>query len=91
MQTEFYSPKGLRQYGIRFANGVLRRKVGLSQLSTSITGPVSLAKTGLGLIAKKLALQKPAERKIKSRFTIDPEKIGSIKMISPSVMDGVNN
>jgi len=82
MQTEFYSSKGVRQYGVRFANGVLRRKAGLSQLSTSIAGPVSLAKTGLGFLAKKLALHKQAERKIVSHFAIDQGKIGSIKMIS---------
>ncbi len=81
MQTEFYSDQGLRQYGVRYANGVLRRKVGLNLKSTSTTGPVAAAKAGIGLVSKKLGLQKPVERKITSRFTIDPDKLGAIKIL----------
>jgi hypothetical protein len=85
MQTEFYSNKGIRNYGVRFANGILRRRAGLNPTSTAITGPLASAKIGLGLVAKKLGLQKQVERKITSRFTIDPSCKGAIRPLSESM------
>ena len=84
MQTEFYSGQGLRQYGVRYANGILRRKAGLNPKSTTTQGPVAVAKVGLGLVTKKIGLHKPAERTITSRFTIDPQNIGAIKLLDKS-------
>ncbi len=87
LQTEFYSAKGLRQYGVRFANGILRRKTGVAPNSTTTNGFVGLAKVGLGLVSKKLGLYKPVEREITARFTIGPEQIGSIKQLNQSVQN----
>ena len=89
MQTEFYSPKGLRQYGVRFANGILRRKTGSSPTSTTITGPLGLAKIGLSLVSKKLGLHKPTEREIISRFTIDPKKNGAFKLLGSPMQEAL--
>lgn len=90
MQTEFYSDKGLKQYGVRFANGILRRKTGVSANSTTTIGAVALAKAGLGLVSKKIGLYKPVERKITSQFTIDPHNVGAIRQFEQnqqSVLD----
>lgn len=87
MQTEFYSDNGLRRYGVRFANGLLRRKFGIQPKSTSITGPLALAKTGIGLVSKKLGLQKASERKIPSLFTIDPNRPGATLKLQPEMQN----
>ncbi len=84
LQTEFYSKKGIREYGIRFANGLLRRRAGITPAPVKTTGLGALAKTGMGLMAKKLRLNSPIERKIKSQFTIDPAKNGSICQLDRS-------
>ncbi len=78
LQTEFYSNNGMREYGIRFANGLLRRRAGITPAPVTTNGLGALAKTGLGLVAKKLGLNSPVERKIRSEFTIDPTKSGNI-------------
>jgi len=78
LQTEFYSNKGIREYGVRFTNGLLRRRVGIKPSAVKTNGIGAFAKTGLGLVAKKLGLNSPTERKIKSQFTIDPNKSGHI-------------
>lgn len=82
LQTEFYSADGLRNYGVRFANGLLRRKAGMAKLSTGISGGLALAKCGLGLAAKKLGVNAARERTIKARFTIDPSASGAIELLS---------
>lgn len=85
LQTEFYSSKGLRQYGVRFANGVMRRKLGVNAGSTVIEGPIALAKIAAGLVAKKLNLHKATERELVSRFTIDPIRSGAILKLNEPV------
>ncbi|HHI82465.1 MAG TPA: hypothetical protein ENJ99_04860 [Rhizobiales bacterium] len=80
-QTEFYSSQGLRRYGAIYANGLLRRRAGLTPRPVSTGGLAGLVKSGFGLVAKKCGLHKPAERKIISRFTVDPAKPGSINQL----------
>ena len=82
MQTEFYSGTGLRRYGVRYFNGLMRRWTGFVPRSTRIGGVTGLAKAGLGLVAKKAGVFKPAERKIVSKFTVDPDQPGSIARLS---------
>jgi len=84
LQTEFYSAKGVKRLGVRFANGIMRRKLGIEPKSCDIAGPAGIAKAGLGLVAKKLGLNKPTEREIKLGFTIDPQQQYGITMIEES-------
>ena len=90
LQTEFYTARGVKRLGVRFANGVIRRRLGLAPKSCDINGPLALAKASLGLAAKKLGINKPHEREIRLGFRLDPDQQHGIAMIDEALQQAAN-
>ncbi len=86
LQTEFYSPKGLKELGVRYANGIMRRRLGITPGPVKNTGLATYVKAFTGLALKKLGVNKPAERKIISRFILDPASPGAVRQLSANEM-----
>ena len=70
--TEHYTDEIRKSYAVNYANGVLRRKFGLENLSPSITGPMVYPKAALAVIWRKLHLHKAHEIKRMIDFALDP-------------------
>ncbi len=61
-----------KSYGVNFANGVLRRKFGMENLSKSIDGLTVYPKTLLALFWRKFNLNSSNKFVPMIDFTIDP-------------------
>ena len=72
LQSEYHHPASLRRYAALYANGLLRRRLGMNPRST---GPGALGealRAVTGLAAKKLKVHAPKPRKVPMQFVIDP-------------------
>ena len=70
--TEHVTPAVRRNYAVNFANGILRRTIGLDKLGQSIAGPSYWSKMATVAAAKALRLQKGREQVFKIDFAVDP-------------------
>lgn len=70
--TEHYTDDIRKSYAVNYANGILRRKFGMEDLSQSITGPMVYPKAALALFWKKFNLNKSGKFKPMVDFTLDP-------------------
>jgi hypothetical protein len=81
LQTEYHHPATIRRYGALYANGVLRRHLGLKPAGT---GPGALGETlraAAGLVAKKLKIRAPKPRRVTMAFVVDPQAPGHVRRI----------
>ena len=76
--TDYFTPHAQKKYGVYYANGVLRRKFGLSPQSTSTEGLGAYAKCAAALLFKKAGVMKSSEREMVSTFRLDPNQLGQI-------------
>ncbi|MET0294318.1 MAG: hypothetical protein ABW042_04820 [Phenylobacterium sp.] len=76
LSLEFMTPAALMRANLIYANGVLRRRAGLSpRLAPGVT-PVNVGKLAIARAAKALRLQTPHERVLPTTFTLDPANPG---------------
>lgn len=79
LSIEFMTPAALARANVIYANGVLRRRAGLSpRLADGLT-PANLGKLALARAAKALKLQTPHERVLPVTFTLDGEAPGMLR------------
>ncbi|HEY9218577.1 MAG TPA: hypothetical protein VIO94_11045 [Phenylobacterium sp.] len=78
LSLEFMTPAALLRANVIYANGVLRRRMGMSPRLRDGAGPVNLAKLGVARAAKALNLQRPNERVLTPSFRLDPAKPGML-------------
>lgn len=79
--TEHVTSAVRRNYAVHFGNGILRRTLGLANLSAATTGPSYWMKLGTMAAAKALKLQKGREQKFRVDFAVDPSAPGGFKDI----------
>ena len=82
--TDYYTPQAQRKYGVYFANGIVRRWLGLSPRSSSANGLGATIKCAAALIIKKLGLQRHSEREMIMSFKLDPANPGQLIDIAPA-------
>ncbi|MBK9078043.1 MAG: hypothetical protein IPL91_02390 [Hyphomicrobium sp.] len=70
--TEHVTPTVRRNFVVNYANGILRRTLGVNSLSQTTSGPQYWSKLATVAAAKSLRLQKGREQKFKIDFTVDP-------------------
>ncbi|MCG8406895.1 MAG: hypothetical protein MI923_16985, partial [Phycisphaerales bacterium] len=61
-----------KSYAVNYANGVLRRQLGLQNLSQSIRGPMVYPKAALAMAWRKARLSEKRKFVPMIDFTIDP-------------------
>ena len=83
--TEHYTTEIRNAYVVNYANGILRRRYGLKNLSRSTTGPAFLAKMALAAAYKYSGAQKHKRFDRKIDFAIDPAAPLGFRDISPRV------
>ncbi len=76
--TDYFTPYAQKKYGVYYANGVMRRKFGMSPKSTNVDSLGAYAKCAAALAFKKAGVMKSSEREMISTFRLDPENIGQI-------------
>lgn len=76
--TDYFTPYAQKKYGVYYANGVMRRKFGLTPKSTATEGLGAYAKCAAALAFKKAGVMKSTEREMLSTFRLDAENIGQI-------------
>jgi len=76
--TDYFTPYAQKKYGVYYANGVARRKFGMTPKSTKVDGLGAYAKCAAALAFKKAGIMKSSEREMISTFRLDPENIGTI-------------
>lgn len=71
--TEHYTNDIRKSFAVNYANGILRRKLGMENLSSAITGPFVYPKAALAAVWRKLGLHKSKEVKHFVDFAVDPD------------------
>jgi hypothetical protein len=69
---EHFTPDIRRMYHVNFANGVLRHRLGFSNLQQEIRGAGYWGKLGLGLAYKALGMHKRRRKRLAIDFRVDP-------------------
>lgn len=72
--TEHVTNAVRRNYAVHFGNGIIRRTLGMQNLSTSTSGPSYLMKLWAMAVAKALRLQKGREQSFRVDFQVDPDQ-----------------
>ena len=80
--TEHYTNNIRKSFAVNYANGVLRRKFGMENLSQSTTGASVYPKAALALLWRKLNLNKANQIKRMIDFTVDPKSQTGISDIA---------
>jgi len=76
--TDYFTPAAQRKYGVYFANGIMRRKLGHTPRSTNWNGFDAYAKCAAALAAKKAGLHRQSEGQLLRSFILDRTKPGQI-------------
>ncbi|MEM8687721.1 MAG: cupin-like domain-containing protein [Pseudomonadota bacterium] len=74
--TDYFTPAAERKYGVYYANGLMRRLLGVEPRSTATRGPLALAKCVAALALKKLRIHRVQERDMLQSFLLDPHRPG---------------
>jgi hypothetical protein len=74
--TEHWTPALRNAYAVNYANGLLRRSLGLQSLSQSAASPTSLPKIALAAAHKLAGLQKGRRHRPRIDFRVDPAAPG---------------
>ncbi len=78
LTSEFYTPEATKRYGVIYANGIMRRKMGLHPKSIKSAGFGALSKCAMAVGMKKSKIFQAKERDMLLHFKLDPENIGQI-------------
>ncbi len=70
--TEHWTDPLRNVYAVNYANGILRRSLGMERLSQATSGPSFWGKAALAAFAKKSGLQKLHQRNRLIDFAVDP-------------------
>ncbi len=70
--TEHYTKDIRKNFAVNYANGILRRKFKMENLSQSITGPMVYPKAALAFIWRELGFHKSKQVKHTVDFALDP-------------------
>jgi hypothetical protein len=85
--TEHFTVRDRRMFYVNYANGVLRRRLGRTNLSQKVTGPLYWAKLAVAA-AYKLAGEQQKRRKLTTvDFVVDPRAPGSVRDIPSYKME----
>ena len=76
--TDFFTPDAQRKYGVYFANGLARRKLGISPRSTNTAGVGALGKCAAAVAMKKMGVHRSRERDLIASFVLDPDNPGQV-------------
>lgn len=82
--TDFFTPAATRKYGVFYANGLARRRLGVSPQSTRIDGFSATAKCAAALAMKKLGVHRQYERDMLQSFLLDTQRPGKIIDLAPA-------
>jgi hypothetical protein len=82
--TEHWTPEIRRYYAVRYANGVLQNKLGVTPKPATIHGPGFWGKAGLAVAAKKLLPKRGGKaRKYMVEFKLGPKSDNYMTPITP--------
>lgn len=81
--TEHFTDEIRRTYHVNFANGVLRNRLGLSDLSRGITGPTYWSKLLVGGAYKASGANKKRAQVFNIDFAVDPDAPRGVRSIPP--------
>ena len=81
--TDYYTPAAQKKYGVFFANGLMRRRLGIRPTSNSIDGVGAVVKCAAAVALKKLGAHRQNERDMMQSFVLDPHKAGAIVDLAP--------
>jgi hypothetical protein len=82
--TSYYTPEAQRFYGVVFANGAMRRLLGVTPTSRNTTGVAAMAKCAFAAGVKYSGLLKSRERVLQTSFQVDPrEELGYVELGAP--------
>ncbi len=70
--TEHMTDELRNAYAVNYANGILRRRLGVQTLSRPVSGPGLYARLGLAAVHKQLGLQGDRRSGFKIDFKVDP-------------------
>jgi len=79
--TEHWADDLRATYAVNYANGILRQKLGMQNLSRATTGLSYYSKLALAGAVKFSGAQKKREMKFKIDFAVDPKAQGSVRDI----------
>jgi hypothetical protein len=77
--TEHFTRAGRRSFYVNCANGVLRRRLGWSNLSQRTSGPGYVAKLGLAAAYKFSGGQRKRRKTMRVDFAVDPAAPGGVR------------
>lgn len=80
--TEHWTDELRNTYAVNFANGMLRKTLGLKTLSRATSGPAFLGKLALAGAVKAAGLQTKREMAFKIDFAVDPRVPGGFRDIA---------
>jgi len=72
--TAYYTPEAMKQYGVIYANGAMRRLFGMDPKSIETKGIAALAKCAFAVVIRKSGLLEGNQRVFKTTFEVDPEQ-----------------
>jgi hypothetical protein len=78
LSLEFMTPAALMRANVIYANGVLRRRIGMAPAIQAGASPLALGKLALARGAKALKLQTPNERVLPVTFRLDEATPGAL-------------
>ena len=80
--TDYFTPMTKRRYGVFYANGHMRRRLGIKPRSTNPNGISAYAKCAAALALKKAGVGKSQERQIIKKFKLNHEQPGALVDLS---------
>ena len=79
--TEHWTNELRKHYAVNYANGILRSKLGMQNLSQQVTGASYLAKLGLAGLVKFTPLNPQKQKVYTVDFTVDPSTAEGVRDI----------
>ena len=79
--TEHWTNELRKHYAVNYANGILRSKLGMQNLSKQVTGASYLAKLGLAGLVKFTPLNPQKQKVYTVDFTVDPSTAEGVRDI----------
>jgi len=88
--TDFFTPETKRRYGVYYANGLMRRRLGVKPRSTAHNGIAAYAKCAAALVAKKAGVKASVERRMIQTFKLSPDQPGALIDLLPGEQQPIN-
>ncbi len=81
--TEHWTPQLRNAYAVKYANGILRSRMGIERLSQATEGLSVYPKLGLAAAYKLTGMQKRRQHRTRIDFRVDPQAAGGFRDIPP--------